>query len=198
MQCWCLAGKATEGHVCIGCGTPVANNRCASATVLVAASALFTKPPLQALLQRCSILGGKSPCSTQSAMSDQLICLTPQSSLQALLERCSTSDDAIRWARCLSEVLKHAGHMCSASVSSAYIEVCRRLQVSVRLHSQPPQCTLLLGGSICTSASVLRFAANLGGAAVCSATCSTRLLQLLPGKTVAGRQSICLIVGHLS
>eukprot|EP00891_Asterochloris_glomerata_P001080 jgi/Astpho2/1080/fgenesh1_pg.00017_%23_19_t len=48
--------------------------------------------------------------------------------LKALLERCSTSDDAIRWARCLSEILKHAGHMCSASVTSAYIEVCRRLQ----------------------------------------------------------------------
>ena len=130
--------SSIEDHMGIGCGTPVAEKRCAS--FHGACSCLVMQDPLQALLQCCSILGGKILAQVSHS---RLICLTTQSSLQALLERCSNSDDAIRWARCLSEILKHAGHMCSASVTSAYIEVVKRLQVSVCLNSQQFQCVFL-------------------------------------------------------
>ena len=50
--------------------------------------------------------------------------------LQSVMSRNSTFEDAVRWARCLAEILKQAGQLCSESAKAAYVEVSSRLQVS--------------------------------------------------------------------
>ncbi len=50
--------------------------------------------------------------------------------MQAVLSRTSTYEDSVRWARCLSEIVKQAGQLCNESAKAAYVEVSTRLQVS--------------------------------------------------------------------
>jgi len=50
--------------------------------------------------------------------------------MQAVLSRNSTYEDSVRWARCLSEIVKQAGQLCNESAKTAYVEVSSRLQVS--------------------------------------------------------------------
>ena len=54
----------------------------------------------------------------------------PHMALQSVMSRNSTFEDAVRWARCLSEIMKQAGQLCSESAKAAYVEVSSRLQVS--------------------------------------------------------------------
>lgn len=58
--------------------------------------------------------------------------------MQAVLSRNSTYEDSVRWARCLSEIVKQAGQLCNESAKAAYVEVSSRLQVSKAL----PLCSL--------------------------------------------------------
>ena len=53
--------------------------------------------------------------------------------MQAVLSRTSTFEDSVRWARCLSEIVKQAGQLCNESAKAAYVEVSSRLQVSKAL-----------------------------------------------------------------
>ena len=53
--------------------------------------------------------------------------------MQAVLSRSSTYEDSVRWARCLSEMVKQAGQLCNESAKAAYVEVSTRLQVSKAL-----------------------------------------------------------------
>ena len=50
--------------------------------------------------------------------------------LQSVMGRNSTLEDVVRWARCLAEILKQAGQLCSETAKAAYVEVSSRLQVS--------------------------------------------------------------------
>lgn len=43
--------------------------------------------------------------------------------------RTSTYEDLVRWARCLSEIMKQAGQLCQESARAGYVEVSSRLQV---------------------------------------------------------------------
>ena len=45
------------------------------------------------------------------------------------MARSSTYEDSVRWARCLSEIVKQAGQLCNDSAKAAYVEVTSRLQV---------------------------------------------------------------------
>ena len=66
--------------------------------------------------------------------------------------RNSTFEDAVRWARCLAEILKQAGQLCSESAKAAYVEVSSRLQVSSTLLLHNGRHSLLESastGSIC-------------------------------------------------
>ncbi len=53
--------------------------------------------------------------------------------MQAVLSRNSSYEDSVRWARCLSEIVKQAGQLCNESAKAAYVEVSSRLQVSKAL-----------------------------------------------------------------
>ena len=53
--------------------------------------------------------------------------------MQAVLSRNGTYEDSVRWARCLSEIVKQAGQLCNESATAAYVEVSSRLQVSKAL-----------------------------------------------------------------
>lgn len=48
---------------------------------------------------------------------------------QALMTRTSSYEDLVRWARCLSEIMKQAGLLCKDSARAGYVEVSSRLQV---------------------------------------------------------------------
>lgn len=50
--------------------------------------------------------------------------------LQSVMGRNNTLEDVVRWARCLAEILKQAGQLCSETARAAYVEVSSRLQVS--------------------------------------------------------------------
>ena len=73
----------------------------------------------QALLSRIS----------PNASSDSLDLLEPVHELQALMIRTNTYEDLVRWARCLSEIMKQAGQLCQESARASYVEVSSRLQV---------------------------------------------------------------------
>lgn len=63
--------------------------------------------------------------------------------MQAVLSRNSTYEDSVRWARCLSEIVKQAGQLCNESAKAAYVEVSSRLQVSKLVLLKPlPLCSL--------------------------------------------------------
>ncbi|KAL0053523.1 hypothetical protein WJX82_006983 [Trebouxia sp. C0006] len=47
---------------------------------------------------------------------------------EAVLSRNGTYEDSVRWARCLSEIVKQAGQLCNESATAAYVEVSSRLQ----------------------------------------------------------------------
>ena len=47
------------------------------------------------------------------------------------MTRTSSYEDLVRWARCLSEIMKQAGLMCKDSARAGYVEVSSRLQVSL-------------------------------------------------------------------
>ena len=50
--------------------------------------------------------------------------------VQAVLGRTGSYEESVRWARCLSEIVKQAGQLCNESAKAAYVEVSNRLQVS--------------------------------------------------------------------
>lgn len=66
--------------------------------------------------------------------------------------RSSSYEDSVRWARCLSEVLKQASQLCNESARAAYVEVSSRLQVSAAAHSIlcGLQHSILQSMSLCT------------------------------------------------
>lgn len=47
---------------------------------------------------------------------------------QELMMRCGGAYDAVRWARCLAEVLKLATLLCPGAVQAAYANITSRIQ----------------------------------------------------------------------
>ena len=57
--------------------------------------------------------------------------------LQGLAMRVGLTDDAVRWARCLAEFMKHTGQLCEVATRYAYIDICARIQVRSLRASDP-------------------------------------------------------------